>query len=358
MIIEQFLPAFHYGDAIGNSTLSFHRFLLDKGIESRIIALTIDECLKEKATFFKDYKENLESLKILHFAIPSELTDFFLNTKGKKAMIYHNITPSNFFTEFSDDLVRFTYEGRKQLERLKDCFNIFVADSSYNAGELKGLNFKNVEVYPLMVNLEDYDAIHSIAYYNLLKDERKNIIFVGRITPNKKIEDLIKVLFFYKKYISPSIRLIVVGNINTLPKYFRAVRDIASRFYLTSEDIIFTGHIPFKEMLSVYRLGDVFLSMSEHEGFCLPLIESSYFQTPVVAYDAGAVSETLDGSGIIFRRKKYDTIAGLVERVLYDDKLRKNLKKLQSKRIEKYKKYSEPGKLLTLLRKYSLVEKG
>ena len=193
-------------------------------------------------------------------------------------MIYHNITPSYFFADFSDLLVRITHEGRKHLERLSDCFDISIADSSYNAGELKELDFKNVTVSPLMINLEDYDAPHSAAYYNLLKDERKNIIFVGRITPNKKIEDLIKTLFFYKKYISPSIRLIVAGNSNTLPEYFHAVRDLASRFYLTSEDIVFTGHIPFDELLSVYRLGDVFLSMSEHEGFCLPLIESSYFQ--------------------------------------------------------------------------------
>ncbi len=108
MIVEQFVPAFHYGDAIGNSTLSFHQFLTKKGIESRITALTIDECMKDKAVFFKDYKENPNSLKILHYAIPSELTDFFLETKGKKAMIYHNITPPHFFTDFSDDFVRFT----------------------------------------------------------------------------------------------------------------------------------------------------------------------------------------------------------------------------------------------------------
>jgi glycosyltransferase involved in cell wall biosynthesis len=113
---------------------------------------------------------------------------------------------------------------------------------------------------------------------------------------------------------------------------------------------VFTGHIPFEELLSVYRLGDVFLSMSEHEGFCLPLIESSYFRTPVVAYDAGAVSETLDGSGIVFKEKKYDTVAGLVERVLFDENLNKTLKTLQAQRIEKYKKDSEPEKLFVLLR--------
>jgi len=351
MIVEQFLPAYHYGDAIGNSANSLHRFLLEQGIGSRIVAMTIDESLKDQAVFFRDYNDNPtpDSLKILHFAIPSELTDFFLQVGGKKAMIYHNITPHYFFADDSDHLVRFTYEGRKHLERLKDCFDLSIAVSNYNAGDLHALDFRNVRVSPLMVNLGDYDTPHSQAYYDLMKDERKNIIFVGRITPNKKIEDLVKVLFFYKKYLSPAIRLIVAGSTRTLPRYFHAVRDMASRFYLSSEDIMFTGHIPFEELLSVYRLGDVFLSMSEHEGFCLPLIESAYFQVPVVAYDAGAVSETLEGSGLVFKEKDYDMVAGLVEQTLNDDPLRERLKQLQTFRIRKYIEDSGPEKLLALL---------
>jgi glycosyltransferase involved in cell wall biosynthesis len=352
MIVEQFLPAFHYGDAVGNSAWSFHRFLQEKGIESRIIALTIDDNIKDRATFFKDYKDHPTpgSIKILHFAIPSELTDFFLETPGKKAMIYHNITPPYFFVDFSEHLVRFTHEGRKHLERLNQCFDLSIAVSAFNAEDLRLLRFGNVHVSPLLVNLEDYDTPHSAAYYNLFKDERKNIIFIGRITPNKRIEDLIKVLFFYKKYLSPCIRLLIAGSSRTLPKYFHAVRDLASRFYLTSEDIVFTGHIPFAELLSVYRLGDVFLSMSEHEGFCLPLIESGYFQVPVVAYDAGAVTETLGGSGLVFTEKKVDQVAVLVEQVLEDRSLRAKLNALQLKRLQAYKQDSQPEKLLALLK--------
>ena len=326
MIVEQFLPAFHYGDAIGNSAYCLHEFLIEKGIESKIIGLTIDENMRDKATFFEDYKKNPKSLKILHFAVPSPLTDFFLQAKGKKMMVYHNVTPSYFFADFSDDLVRFTNEGRKHLERLNSCFDTAIAVSDYNAGELKALNYKNVKVFPLMISLGDYSKPHSIAYHNLLKDDRKNIIFIGRITPNKKIEDLIKTLFFYKKYLSPSVRLIVAGNPATLPKYFHAVRDLASRFYLSSDDIVFTGHIPFAELLSIYKLGDLYLSMSEHEGFCLPLIESCFFQVPIIAYDAGAISETLRGAGLVVKEKNYEYIAGLAEKVMHDNELNAKLK--------------------------------
>lgn len=351
MIIEQFLPAFHYGDAIGNSTLSLHKYLLEKGIDSRIISLTIDENMRDKASFFKDYRENPESIKILHFAVPSELTDFFIKTKGKKVMVYHNITPAHFFVGFSDEFVKFTNEGRNHLKRLKDSFDISIADSKYNAQELRVLSFRNVFVFPIMIDFEEYLKPFNKPYYNLLNDERKNIIFVGRISPNKKIEDLIKVLFFYKKFISPSIRLIVAGNTATLPKYFYSVRDLASRFFLTSDDIVFTCHIPFDELLSVYKLGDVFLSMSEHEGFCLPLIESCCFQVPIIAYDAGAVSETLNDAGIIVKNKNYEYIAGLVDEVIFNKKLNSKLKNYEKKRVEKYFKDSNPERFLLILNK-------
>jgi hypothetical protein len=141
MIVEQFLPAFHYGDAIGNSALCLHEYLTEQGIDSRIIGLTIDENMRDKGTFFDDYKENPDSLKILHYAIPSQLTDFFLQAKGKKVMVYHNVTPSHFFADFSDDLVRFTHQGRVHLERLSDCFDLSIAVSNYNAGELRYLNY-------------------------------------------------------------------------------------------------------------------------------------------------------------------------------------------------------------------------
>ena len=351
MIVEQFVPALHHGDAIGNSTLAFHRFLEARGVESRIVSLTIDESLREQAVFFNDYRPNPGSLKILHFAVPSPLTDFFIRTGGKKAMIYHNITPSRFFADFSDDLVRITAAGRDELKRLAGSFDLSIADSEFNAGELRELDFGRVVTFPIMIDLEEYAAGHSRPFFELHKDERKNMLFVGRVTPNKKIEDLVKILFFYKKYISPSIRLIVAGNPRTLPKYFLAVRDLASRFYLTSDDIVFAGHLPFDELLALYRLADLFVSMSEHEGFCLPLIESCLFSVPVLAYAAGAVPETLGGAGVLVTEKRIGDIAAIAEQMMSDEKMRKKLKKLEAERIKRYKRESDPALLLALLEK-------
>ncbi|MBN2346614.1 MAG: glycosyltransferase family 4 protein [Candidatus Aminicenantes bacterium] len=350
MTVEQFLPALHYGDAVGNSSLALHRFLQGRGIESRVVAMTCDECLRELAMDFRDYRLDEGSVKILHFAVASALTDFFLTLKGKKVMIYHNITPAGFFAGFSDFLTRFTSAGREHLARLRGCFTLALGDSAYNADELRDLGFANVNVFPLLVNLDDYDAEYSRPYLELLRNERKNILFAGRVMPNKRIEDLVRVLFFYKKFISPAVRLIVVGSTGGLPKYTYAVKDLAGRFHLTAEDVFFTGHLPAEEFLAVYRLADVFLSMSEHEGFCLPLLESCYFRLPALAFDAGAVGETLGDAGILFRDKDPARVAGLVERVLEDEPLRRNLRRRAEARIEDYRRRADPALLLDMLR--------
>lgn len=350
MTVEQFLPAFHFGDAVGNSAWALHSFLISRGIESRLVAMTRDECLKDRAQAFADYKLDPDSLKILHFAVPSALSDYFLGLKGKKALIYHNVTPAHFFADYSDFFTSFTTAGREQLQKLSKCFDLAIGDSTYNADELRAMGFANVHTFPLIVNLDDYGGEPSRPYLELLKNERKNIMFAGRIMPNKKIEDLVRVVFFYKKYISPAVRLIVVGNTRSLPKYFHAVSDMAARFFLTSEDVLFTGHLPTDEFLAVYRLADVFLSMSEHEGFCLPLLESCYFQVPVLAYDAAAVAETLGGAGILFRGKDPARTAGLVEQALENEPLRQQLRARAAARIASYRRQADPEILLAMLR--------
>lgn len=343
MIVEQFLPAFHAGDAIGNSTWRLHEFLQRKGIRSRIIALSMDESKKDSAVPFESYQEDPKAIKILHFAIPSILTDLFPTLQGPKVMIYHNITPARFFAPFSAEMAGFTQSGREHLARLRDCFDLCIADSEYNAQELRALEYSGaIRTFPITIDLDEYNATPSPVYSKLLKDDRRNIIFVGRISPNKKIEDLVKLVFYYKKYISPSIRLVVAGKTQSLPAYFFSVRDLASRFLLSSEDILFTGHIPFEELLAVYRSGDLFLSMSEHEGFCLPLIESCHFQIPVLAYNAGAVSETLDGAGVLFHDKKVEMVAGMAERILNDDSIRIGMRRKAEKRIQAYRRQSDP----------------
>lgn len=349
MIVEQYLPAFHYGDAVGNSVLALHRALLAAGHDSRIVALDRDECLADLAQPFAAYRPEAQAVKILHYAIPSPLSAFFRENGGRKVLIYHNVTPPHFFMDFAPPLVGFLQAAREELVSLRESFDLVLADSSFNGRELQELGFKEARTFPLCIDLSAYQAEYSRPYLELFRDERKNILFVGRISPNKKIEDLVKLLFFYKKYISPSIRLVVAGNTLGLPRYFHAVRDLAARFLLGPDDIHFTGHIPFSELLALYRLADVFISMSEHEGFCLPLIESCFFSLPVIAFEAGAVAETLDGAGILVRTKAPDRLAALAELVINDPDSRSLLQRKCAERIAAYRNQADPAILVELL---------
>ena len=227
MIIDQFLSGFHYGDAIGNSVLRFHKFLMLKGIKSRIVAITIDDAVREYCTPFSEYKEEEDSIRIYHYAISSPINDYFLRNTGKNILIYHNITPSEYFRGFSEELVSLTEKGRKELSLFSDKFNLVIADSDFNASELKEIGFSNIKTFPIMISRKEYNSEYSESYMEIFKDGRKNILFVGRITPNKKIEDLIKFLSVYKKIASNDVRLIIAGNVDSVPHYFSSLLMLA-----------------------------------------------------------------------------------------------------------------------------------
>ena len=349
MIIDQFLSGFHYGDAIGNSVLRFHKFLRSKGIKSRIVAITIDDEVREYCTPFSEYKEEEDSIRIYHYAISSPINDYFLKNTGKNILIYHNITPSEYFKGFSEELVSLTEKGRKELSLFSDKFNLAIADSDFNASELKEIGFSNIKTFPIMISRTEYDGECSESYMEIFNDGRKNILFVGRITPNKKIEDLIKFLSVYKKIVSSDVRLIIAGNVGSVPHYFSSLLSLKNELGLDLEDLFFTGHIPFRELISVYRSADLFLSMSEHEGFCLPLIESSFFRIPVIAFKAGAVEETLAGSGILLSNKNLEKVVMVAEKVLNDKNISIKLAETAGKRADSYEKESDPEILLKLI---------
>jgi glycosyltransferase involved in cell wall biosynthesis len=203
---------------------------------------------------------------------------------------------------------------------------------------LSTLGFKNTEVFPLFIDYKKYEKASSDFVYKLFDDDRLNILFVGRIVPNKRIDALIKVLFYYKKYISPLVRLIVVGKTLSLPKYYESLIRLADEFYLKPEEICFTGHIPDEEMFALYKASDVFLSLSEHEGFGLPFVESMIFDLPIIAFNSTAVPFTLGDSGILISdNERVDKIGELIHLVAHDGRLRKTIIQSQRLQLEKYK---------------------
>lgn len=338
MRVDQLVPAFHRGDAIGDTASHMKNYFLSHGYDSQIYCLSRDRGLEKESSLFASFREPSPSdIIILHFALPSPLSEAFVKLPGKKVLIYHNITPPEFFSGFSPELARISQMGREELESLSPHVSLVLADSEYNRRDILQLGFRKAEVFPLFVDFEKYKKPPSSFTYELFRDERTNILFVSRIAPNKKIEDLIKVTFYFKKYISPLVRLIVVGKTSTIPKYYQSLIRLADEFYLKPEEICFTGHISDEEMFAIYKASDVFLSMSEHEGFGLPFIECMIFDLPIVAYDSTAVPDTLGGAGVLVKWKKVDFVGELLSIVAHDKKIRNKIIEGQRQRLKEFK---------------------
>ena len=161
-------------------------------------------------------------------------------------------------------------------------------------------------------------------------------LFVGRVAPNKKLEDILKLLFFYKKLYQSLVRVIFVGKTNVVPAYSGALSDLRARFGLMPEDVFFTGHVDWPELVAYYKKSHVFVSMSEHEGFCVPLVEAMICDTPIVAYSSTAIPYTLGDAGIQFREKDYAEIAGICHKIVEDPNFKNSILESQRKQLQKY----------------------
>jgi glycosyltransferase involved in cell wall biosynthesis len=350
MRIDQLVPAFHRGDAIGDTAFHMKEFFRSQGFDSEIYCLDRDKGLENECALFSTFGQPRSSdITILHYALPSPLTSAFANMPSNRVLLYHNLTPHQFFEEFSAEMTRISRLGREELVSLVPHVSVALADSEFNRQELVQIGYQRTEVFPLFVDFEKYKQPMNDFTFELFRDDRTNVLFVGRIVPNKKIDDLIRVVFYYKKYVSPLVRLIVVGKTASLPPYYKSLIRMADEFYLKPEEICFTGHIPDEELFSLYRASDVFLSLSEHEGFGLPFIESMVFDLPVIAYDCTAVPFTLDGAGVLITHKKVDYVAELIRMVAHRKKLRQEIIRGQQESLDRFKRIDKKKILLGMI---------
>lgn len=348
-VIHQITATMSMGDAISNEVLAIKRVLDELEIKNEIYAENIDPRLKKIVKKYTDYKENKNEIIINHFGIGSSVNDYVANLKNNiKIIRYHNITPAGFFDGYSIVTKQLCEMGRYQLTNANNVYKYALADSEYNKKELLELGYKNIEVIPIIMALKDYEKKPDERIISSYKDDIKNIVFVGRVSPNKKQEDIIKSFYYYKKYFNRNSRLFIVGNYNGMERYYSQLLNLVKSLNL--EDVIFTGHIKFEEILSYYNIADLFLCMSEHEGFCVPLVESMFFKVPILAYNTCAIPYTLNGSSVLVNKKDYKYIAAMMDYIFKNNEFREKIIVKQLKRLdelkpekveEKFKKYLE-----------------
>lgn len=337
MRIVQLLPTLSFGDAIGNDTVALKKAISDMGYISEIYAENIDKRLPsdtaKNISRLKDLKK--DDVLIYHKSTGTDLTFKIQGFQCRKIMIYHNITPPEFFRPYSTAAASLTEYGYKGVEHLRDKVDYCLADSAYNKSELLRMGYTcPIDVLPILIRFEDYKQSPAKGIMSRYGDGKRNLIFVGRIAPNKKQENVIRAFYQYKR-LDPDSRLILVGSYTGMENYYERLVKYAGALGL-KDDIVFTGHIKFNEILAYYRLADVFVCMSEHEGFCVPLAEAMLFDVPIIAYDTSAIGDTLGGSGILLDSNDPVFAAGVIRRVLTDELLKKQIIEGQRRRLEDF----------------------
>jgi glycosyltransferase involved in cell wall biosynthesis len=335
--IDQWVPALHRGDAIGDSARLMRDAFRSWGHEADVYALELDEDLHGDGRPFAEWRAGSDrDVVVLHYALPSPLTAALAAHRGRRVLIHHNITPPEFFAGYDEEMVRICRIGREELATLNGHVDLALGDSEFNREELEAAGFARTGVLPIYLDFERYREEPGPVLAGALADGRTNVLFVGRLVPNKRHDDLIRMAAYWKRFVSPDVRLVLVGKPPRRRGYFDALQSLASEEGLTPWDVLFTGHVDHRDLLACYRTAHVFVSMSEHEGFGVPLVESMLMEVPVLAYRAGAVSGTLGRAGVLFDEKSLDEVAEMGARLAEPGPLRDAVLHAQKRRLEHF----------------------
>jgi len=345
--IHQFVAGFTANDAISNEALTLRAMFRRRGHAAEIFCEPhhTGPALRQEARDATQAARIVgpDDIALLHLSIGSAVNDIFAGLACRKALRYHNITPAHFFRGLQEELARNLARGRDQARGLAQTAAVNMADSRFNAGELTALGYPDVRVVPLVLDFGKIGARSDRRILRALRDGRTNIIFVGRCAPNKRLEDALCAFNYFQKTVEPNSRFIHVGSFAGLERYEGLLSVYARNLHL--DQVAFAGAVPQAELSAYYEGAHLFLCMSAHEGFCIPLIESMAHNLPILAYAAGAVPETLDGAGVLVREKRWDYIAEMMGQLTRRGPFREAVVRGQQQRLERYRS-RDPGKEL------------
>lgn len=330
--IHQLVSGFVSGDAISLKTITLRNFCRKMGFISNIYAPKnrIAPDMMQECEQLENYDKQNTDFVINHYSSASEVEDFFIKSSGKKIILYHNITPAEFFDPFDSVIAEQLRESRRRLPKLIQNADGLWAVSEYNAIELRSLGGKNVRVFPLIFTSSHLEIPNTTGFK--LEKDLVNILFVGRMAPNKCIEELITAFCWYNMRINSNSRLVIVGSERTAPAYFSMLRLYTKE--LSINNVCFQRFVAASQLSAYYEAADLFVCTSKHEGYCMPLVEAMYRNVPVISRRIGGTPEALGGAGILYDNLKPEELALLFNKVLTDQDLRKTVLESQAKRMK------------------------
>ncbi len=333
MKLAQLVPRLHRGDAIGDNAIAIRDLGKHLGFDSRIFYLDCDNDALLDGEPIGHYHRwcDRSTTSILHYALPSSLSHVFSDSPGRRFLLYHNITPPIHLLGYPL-YQKIAMAGRAELASMRNTCDKAFADSEFNRDELDRMGFRNTEVIPIYLDFDRYRIPSDPVLERMFEDDFANVLYVGRITPNKCQHDLIRLFSVFKHYVHPKSRLVLIGKYDGFETYYTQLVKLAVQ--LGIGDVYMPGKVSQQELVTWYRKAAIFVSMSEHEGFCVPLVESLHFRVPVLAFAAGAVPGVLAGTGVLFH-DKHDRVllAETMEQMIADIDLRASLIEHQTQRL-------------------------
>ena len=322
--VHQFVPALLPRDATGDHTLALRDAFRAAGWASDIYVEAAHDELRDEATYFEEYPGRARPGDVLLYQLgtSSPVADFLLGRSEPLVLDYHNVTPESYYEGWEEHTRAKVALARQQVAALAPRAVLGIADSAFNARELASLGCRATEVVPILVDLDAAGEGVDPAERGRLAARHGDatvLLFVGRISPNKGHERLVEALWVYRRLYDPDARLHLVGPAVT-PDYADAVFAFADELGLGGA-VHHGEDLTAAELAAWYEDADVFVCLSHHEGFCIPLLEAMRAGTPIVALDAGAVGETLADAGILLRTARPATVAAAVDRVRRDPEL-------------------------------------
>lgn len=327
MKIIQLVNGYSKGDGVGNVITAIDRLLSSKGYSTEIY--------NQILTFSDLNNPDFQGDNIVLYHVALSVDPLVSYLKCKKILLFHNITDPELLIGAGLQQIRNGCSaGLYDVRSLSKYFDSAIVFSDYSKKTLVDCGWDEKKVYemPIIVRFDNFSQKYDDDLTKKYSDEYTNILFTGRIFPNKKQEDIIYAFYEYKKKYNIKSRLFIVGSVGN-ESYYRALQNLVRKLNL-EKDVIFTGRAPFTQYLAYYRLADVFLCMSAHEGFCIPLVEALYFDLPIVAINSTAIPDTLGGSGILLNSREASDVAMAINRIVTDDKYRMQILAGERKRLE------------------------
>jgi glycosyltransferase involved in cell wall biosynthesis len=321
--VHQIIPVLAPHDAVGNHTLQLRNVLRGAGFESEVFAELRLGHHRGTALGIDDYPtDSAADLLVYQSSTGSTAVDWVLRRPEPLAVNYHNITPASFFEAWDDQGAASMRRARVQLGALARRCTLAAADSAFNAAELTALGYDPVTVAPLLLDLDSRLAAPDPAVADHLARTRagRHWLFVGRLAPNKCQHDVVAAFAAYRAAYDPGARLTLIGS-EAAPAYSDALFGLIDDLGLHGA-VTVAGSVTDAELAAYYDDADVFVCLSRHEGFCVPLLEAMRHDVPVVALAAAAVPDTVGDAAVLVPDSAPVLVAATVEELLHDHEFR------------------------------------